>query len=82
MNNDAIYSGLTEIFEMVFLSPPELTAATTANDVEDWDSINNVSLLIAVEEKFGVKFFTGEAEQTKNVGELVALIARKLNESR
>ncbi|MDC8758294.1 acyl carrier protein [Janthinobacterium fluminis] len=70
---------LTELFRDVFDDDAiVLTAATTADDVPAWDSLNHISLLVAAEMRFGVKFRTAEMENLKNVGELAALIARLL----
>jgi acyl carrier protein len=62
------------------LELPELavTADTSAEDIEEWDSFNQINILVAVEAKFGVKFKTAEIETLKNVGTLAGLIAEKL----
>lgn len=54
-----------------------LAEATTAKDVEGWDSITHVLIMVAVEKKFRVKFTAGEIQQLKNVGELAALVRSK-----
>ena len=73
-----ILQDLTDIFRDVFGDDDlVLTPNTTADDVEDWDSFNHINIMVAAEAKFGVKIQTGEIEALKNVGELVALIARK-----
>jgi len=51
---------------------------TRADKTEGWDSFNHVNIVVAVEQHFGVKFKTAEIESLRNVGELVALIDRKL----
>ncbi len=50
---------------------------TTADRTEGWDSFNHINIVVAIEQHFGVKFKTAEIESLRNVGELVALIARK-----
>jgi acyl carrier protein len=52
---------------------------TTADQVEGWDSFNHINIVVATEAEFGVKFKTAEIESLHNVGELVSLIARKLD---
>jgi acyl carrier protein len=47
---------------------------TTASDIEGWDSLNNVKLMVRIEEKFGFRFKTGEVVSLKSVGDLVKLI--------
>ena len=49
----------------------------TASDVEDWDSLNHINLIVAVEREFKVKFTTAEVSGLKNVGDLMDLIGRK-----
>jgi acyl carrier protein len=51
---------------------------TTADQTDGWDSFNHINIVVAIEQHFGVKFKTAEIETLRNVGELVALIARKL----
>lgn len=53
---------------------PEFTAGTTAKDVEGWDSLNNVRLLLQVEREYGVNIPVNEIEHLKNVGDLASLI--------
>jgi acyl carrier protein len=73
-------AALTKIFHDVFdddsiVLRPDLTAA----DVEGWDSLAHVRLLLTVERKMGIKFNAVEAGKLKNVGELIALIDSKLS---
>lgn len=76
--NEETLSKLEEIFREV-LDDDELalTPATTAQDVEDWDSLNHVRLMLTVERQFGVKFSAAEIGRLKNVGDLVALVRSK-----
>jgi acyl carrier protein len=59
-----------------------VNAATTAADVEGWDSVSNIEVLVALEREFGIRFNTGEMATLANVGQLVALIASRLPQSR
>jgi acyl carrier protein len=56
----------------------KLSETTTADDVPEWDSINHVKLLIAIESDFGFRFETDEVRGLANVGELIDLIEKKL----
>ena len=51
---------------------------TTADDIDDWDSLSHLNLVIAVEMKFGVKFALGELQSLKNVGDMADLVEKKL----
>lgn len=55
----------------------QLTEATVAEDVADWDSITHVKLLIALESRMGFRFNSNEVEGLKNVGQLIDLVQRK-----
>jgi acyl carrier protein len=48
---------------------------TTASNVEGWDSIKHIELIVTLEQKFGIRFRTGEMARLKNVGEMVDMIA-------
>lgn len=75
MDEAAIYARLTEIFRDVFdedsiLVTPKLSAA----DVDGWDSLTHIRLLLTIEKAFKIKFTTSEIGKLENVGELVGLI--------
>lgn len=50
---------------------------TTAGDIDAWDSLTHVQLIVAVEKEFGIKFSTAEVMKLKNVGEFLSLIEKK-----
>jgi acyl carrier protein len=50
---------------------------TTAQDVDGWDSLTHINLIVAVEREFKIRFTTSEVQGLKNVGDLIDLIARK-----
>ena len=52
---------------------------TTADDIEDWDSLAQIRLVVAVEKHFGVKFATADIVELENVGDMVSLIKSNLN---
>jgi len=54
-----------------------VTRATTAGDVEEWDSLSHIRLILGIEEEFSLSFSSLEASGLANVGELVDLIERK-----
>ena len=69
------YKKLTKVFREVFDHDSiELTPETTANDIDDWDSIEHINLIAAVEDAFGMRFQMREVSGMKNVGEMVQII--------
>jgi acyl carrier protein len=78
MDHDAILAALTSIIRDVLDNETlMLTEATTADEVEGWDSMTHITIVVASEQKFHVKFGTAEIEELKNIGDFVALIAKK-----
>ena len=78
MQPDKIYPRLNEIFRDTFDDDTiELTPNTTAHDIKDWDSVNHINLIVAIEEDFHIKLKTAELESLKDVGEMVRLIGIK-----
>jgi acyl carrier protein len=78
MQQAEIYERLTQTLRDVFddeslVATPELTA----HDVKEWDSVNHITLVVAIEEEFGVKFKTAELEKMKNVGQMAEAIEKK-----
>ena len=80
MTRAEIYERLTAVFRDVF-DDESLTISdnTTANDIEDWDSIEHITLVGAVENEFGVRFKMGEISTMKNVGEMVDIILSQID---
>ena len=79
MTEAAIYEQLTPIFRDIFDDDSiVLTPETSASEIPEWDSLNHITLVVAQESKFGVKFKSAELEELLNVGGLVALIQKKL----
>ena len=81
MNQTDVISRLQTIFDTVFLEPVILTPAISAADVPEWDSLTHISLLVAVEKAFSVRFRVGEVEATHNIGEFADLIVKRMQEA-
>lgn len=78
MERQEIFAKLTEIFQDV-LDNDEIvvTADTKADDIEEWDSLTNIQLVVAIEKAFGIKFKSSEIMSWSNVGEMVDSICNK-----
>jgi len=55
----------------------EMNNSTTADDIEGWDSLSHINLILAVEMEFGIEFTTAEVRKMENVGELLQFIEKK-----
>ena len=82
--NDDVSTRMNRVFQDVFDdSAIEIRDDMTAADVENWDSLTHINLIVALEKAFGIRFTTGEAGAgLKNVGELRTLIEGKLGAKR
>ncbi len=80
MNREEIFSKLNEIFiDVLDLEDEiELTDETSANDIEEWDSLSHIQLIVAIEKAFGIKFTSLEIMKWRNVGEMVNSMEEKL----
>ena len=78
MDQNAVYAQLTNIFHDV-LDNDELTLTPelTAEDVDEWDSLSHVRLILTIEKAFHVSFSASEVGRLRNVGELAQLIVSK-----
>jgi acyl carrier protein len=76
---EQVRSRLTDIFREVFDEPDlVLNDNMTAEDVEAWDSLSHINMIVAVEKGFGIKFTTRDVRSLKKVGDLIALIEQKV----
>ncbi len=76
--SDSLLRQLNEVFRDTFEDDEiNVQRDTTAEDIEGWDSLNHVTLMLRIEKAFGVKFTTAQVAKLKNVGELVDLLAAK-----
>jgi len=56
----------------------KLNDQTTANDIEEWDSLAHIHLIVAIERKFDIRFTSKEMQSWDNVGEMIDCICSKL----
>ena len=78
MSEKDIILALNEIFRDVFDDEDiEVSREMTADDVEDWDSLEHITLIGAVERKFKIRFTMKEVSSMKNVGEMIDIISER-----
>ncbi len=78
MTIDEVLEAVNAVFIDVLGDPGiKLGPATTARDVEDWDSLTHIELVVAIEKRFGVKFTLGEVQALQNVGQMCERIVEK-----
>lgn len=79
MSREEVFKTLNEVFRDVF-DDESITVNddTTADDIEDWDSLEHINLMAAVESEFGIKFSMGQIMTMKNVGEMADIILQKI----
>ena len=78
MNQALVTDELAAIFKDVFDDPAlVLQRDMTADDVEGWDSVRMIELIVAAEAKFSVRFTTRETDGLTCVGDFIDLITRK-----
>lgn len=77
MDKQQIFDAVQEIFRDNFDDEElEITRETCADDIEDWDSLEQINLLTAMEKKFSIKFKLEDVRGLKNVGDLLDLVER------
>ncbi len=81
MNYDKILEELNVIFISVLDNDDiKINGNTTAADYEEWDSLNNILLVVAIEKHFKVKITSADFQSWKNVGEMAKTIETRLNQ--
>lgn len=81
MTRERVFETLNEVFRDVF-DDESITVEeeTTADDIEDWDSLEHINLIAAVEQEFGMKFTMGQVVTMKNVGEMADIIMSQIED--
>ena len=75
MDKKQILADVQEIMRDVFdLEDLLITEETSAKDIEEWDSLSHIRLVVAIEKKYGIKFGYGVLNKMKNVGEMLEYI--------
>ena len=78
MTRAEVYERLNEVFRDVFDDDGiTVNDDTTSEDIEYWDSLEHINLIVAVENEFDIEFNMGEVNKMKNVGEMVDIILQR-----
>ncbi len=81
MTREAVFEKLNTIFRDNFDDDGiNLTDSTSSEDIEDWDSLEQINLMVAIQDAFGIKFNIDEVNAMKNVGEMADAILNKTGE--
>ena len=79
MDEPQIYARLTEIFRDVFDDDSiKIAPELSAKDIDEWDSLTHIRLILTIERAFKIKFATSEVQHVQNVGDLVGLIRARV----
>ncbi len=79
MDTESLYAQLTDVFHEIFMREDfTLTAPMTAKDIEGWDSFKQIEIILAVEEKFKIKFSSKDLDRLDRVGDLASAIFTKI----
>lgn len=79
MSKEEILIKINEIFRDIFEDDTlQIARESSAKDIDEWDSLNNIQIIIAVEKKFKVRFKAGDIRAWNNVGEMIDSIATQL----
>ncbi len=79
MKREEVYQKLKVIFRNNFDDESiELSDGTSAEDIEDWDSLEQINLIVAIQDEFKIKFNIEEVNSMKDVGEMVNYILKKI----
>jgi len=80
MDFDTIMKQLNDIFiDVLDNDSIKLTPETSAKDIEEWDSLNHIQLIVAIERKFKLRFNSSEINSWKTVGEMCTAIEKRVN---
>lgn len=79
MSKDQVFDKVQEIFRDIFDDESlVIQNSTNSDNIDEWDSLNHINLVVAIEKEFGIKFNFGELAGLKDVGAMVDLIAEKI----
>ena len=79
MTREELFDGVQDIFRDIFDEDDMVIEdKTSSDDIEDWDSLNHINLVSAIEKEFRIRFALGELMALKDVGAMIDLMVEKL----
>lgn len=79
MNREEVYNKLTGVFKDIFDDESlVINDNTVSSDIEGWDSLEHINLIVSIEKEFGIKFNMSEVTSMHNVGEMVDIIISRI----
>ena len=79
MTREELFNGIQVIFRVIFDEDDMIVEdKTNSDDIEEWDSLNHINLVSAIEKEFEVRFALGELIALKDVGAMIDLITKKI----
>ena len=79
MSREEVFEKVTDIFREVFDDDDLVIGdSTNSDDIEDWDSLEHITLIISMEKEFNMKFDIKEVNKLENVGQMIDMICSKL----
>ncbi|MBT5400656.1 acyl carrier protein [bacterium] len=79
MTREELFDGVQDIFRDIFDEDDMVIEdKTSSDDIEDWDSLNHINLVSAIEKEFRIRFALGELMALKDVGAMIDLMIEKL----
>ena len=80
MNRSEIFTSVQDVFQDIFDDDfLKITSETRSDDIDDWDSLNHINLVCAIEKEFNIRFTLAELSELKDVGEMIDLIFAKIS---
>ena len=79
MDKEEILATVTSVFKEILDNEQiVLVRATTAGDIEEWDSLSHIQLVVAIEKKFRIRFTSSQIQSWRNVGEMIDSIGDRI----
>lgn len=79
MGRDEVFNNVQDIFRDIFDEDDlKIEDTTISDDIEEWDSLNHINLVSAIEKEFKIRFALGELQSMKNIGIMIDLIMDKI----